>query len=358
MSDGTAPGGGSRHLIGTVAALSWRPVFAIGALVAVATVATPAPGVAATSPATGSITWKSCGGGLQCATLPVPVDWSQPGGPQVDLAIARRRARDPRHRVGALVINYGGPGDPGTESLRLSNSRVACWSPWVTGGRRAPRCSTWRWPAGSTTGCWPRTRRPTRRTSCPASTTARTDRSTWCKRASTSKARGSPRSAPGTPPGISRRSAARSASRSSRSSATRTGRCSGRCTPSCTRTGRGRWCSTVRSTCRPPPRVSCGTTPPGSSRPSVRSSATVPPGRAVRSMSMVTRAPRSSGCASNSRVACWSPWVTGGRRAPRCSTWRWPAGSTTGPTGGRSSPRPSPPRPAGREVAWRRSPTR
>jgi pimeloyl-ACP methyl ester carboxylesterase len=103
--------------------LSWRPFVAIGALVAVATVAFPAPGAAGATP-TGALAWKGCGDGLQCATLSVPVDWSQPAGPQVALAVARRAAKDQRHRLGSLVINYGGPGDPGTQSLRLGSGDV------------------------------------------------------------------------------------------------------------------------------------------------------------------------------------------------------------------------------------------
>jgi pimeloyl-ACP methyl ester carboxylesterase len=103
--------------------LSWRPFVAIGALVAVATVAFPAPGAAGATP-TGALAWKGCGDGLQCATLSVPVDWSQPAGPQVALAVARRAAKDQRHRLGSLVINYGGPGDPGTQSLRLASGDV------------------------------------------------------------------------------------------------------------------------------------------------------------------------------------------------------------------------------------------
>jgi pimeloyl-ACP methyl ester carboxylesterase len=105
--------------------LSWRSLVAIGALVAVAAVAVPAPGAGAAGPAPkGSLAWKSCGGGLQCATLSVPVDWSQPSGPQVALAVARRPAADQQHRLGSLVINYGGPGDPGTQSLREGSGDV------------------------------------------------------------------------------------------------------------------------------------------------------------------------------------------------------------------------------------------
>jgi pimeloyl-ACP methyl ester carboxylesterase len=93
---------------------------AIGAVVAVATlvsslVAAPASAATPRSPA---LHWRSCGGGYQCATLSVPVDWSRPGGPHVALAVARHPAEDPAERLGSLVVNFGGPGDPGAESLR------------------------------------------------------------------------------------------------------------------------------------------------------------------------------------------------------------------------------------------------
>lgn len=102
--------------------MSRRLALLIVALVAVATTAIPAPAGAAAGPRVSSIAWKGCGGGLQCATLSVPVDWAQPTGAQVALAIARRPAKDQRHRLGSLVINYGGPGDPGTQSLRQGGS--------------------------------------------------------------------------------------------------------------------------------------------------------------------------------------------------------------------------------------------
>lgn len=101
--------------------MSWRPLVTIGALAAVVTLGLP---VSAGAAAADSLTWKGCGDGLQCTTLSVPVDWSQPSGPQVSLAVARLPAKDQQHRLGSLVINYGGPGDPGTESLRLGGSSV------------------------------------------------------------------------------------------------------------------------------------------------------------------------------------------------------------------------------------------
>src|SRR6516225_2680234 len=76
------------------------------------------PPAAAASPAGPGLAWKSCGGGFQCATLAVPVDWTQPAGPRVALAVSRHRASQPNERIGSLVVNFGGPGDPGAESLR------------------------------------------------------------------------------------------------------------------------------------------------------------------------------------------------------------------------------------------------
>lgn len=50
---------------------------------------------------------------MQCGTLRVPVDWKRPSGRTFGLAVARRPAADPAARIGALVINPGGPGGSG-----------------------------------------------------------------------------------------------------------------------------------------------------------------------------------------------------------------------------------------------------
>jgi pimeloyl-ACP methyl ester carboxylesterase len=42
--------------------------------------------------------------------MKVPADWANPAGPTVTLTIARRPALDPAHRIGALLVNPGGPG--------------------------------------------------------------------------------------------------------------------------------------------------------------------------------------------------------------------------------------------------------
>jgi pimeloyl-ACP methyl ester carboxylesterase len=80
--------------------------------------ATSAPARAASSElGTGLSAWKSCGKALQCAVLRVPVDYTQPEGAQVGIAVARLKATDPSHRLGSLVFNFGGPGDAGSSTL-------------------------------------------------------------------------------------------------------------------------------------------------------------------------------------------------------------------------------------------------
>jgi pimeloyl-ACP methyl ester carboxylesterase len=85
------------------------------------TLVAPHPVAASTSRAavgsSGLSSWKACGGRLHCATLTVPVDYSQPDGEQVRIAVARLRATDPDRSLGSLVLNFGGPGDAGAATL-------------------------------------------------------------------------------------------------------------------------------------------------------------------------------------------------------------------------------------------------
>ena len=67
-----------------------------------------------------SITWSDCGGGFQCGTVAVPLDYSNTRGDTIKLALIRKPATEPTHRIGALVTNPGGPGLSGVEFLRQS----------------------------------------------------------------------------------------------------------------------------------------------------------------------------------------------------------------------------------------------
>lgn len=53
----------------------------------------------------------------ECATLAVPLDHDNPGGPAIDLALIRIPATRPDQRLGSLVFNFGGPGGSGVDIL-------------------------------------------------------------------------------------------------------------------------------------------------------------------------------------------------------------------------------------------------
>ncbi|MGW1173982.1 alpha/beta fold hydrolase [Kitasatospora sp. NPDC002543] len=50
--------------------------------------------------------------GARCAEVTVPLDYGNPGGRTLTLALSRIRATDTRHRIGTLLLNDGGPGSP------------------------------------------------------------------------------------------------------------------------------------------------------------------------------------------------------------------------------------------------------
>ena len=85
------------------------------ALMATWWVAPAAPAAVAAGPA---IDWHRCGDGFQCGSLPVPVDYARPASPTIDLAVIRQPARRSRSRLGAIVVNPGGPGAPAVAYLR------------------------------------------------------------------------------------------------------------------------------------------------------------------------------------------------------------------------------------------------
>ena len=63
------------------------------------------------------VVWTPCQDGLQCGSVSVPLDYAEPDGPQIQIALARRPAADPAARIGSLVINPGGPGGSGVDDL-------------------------------------------------------------------------------------------------------------------------------------------------------------------------------------------------------------------------------------------------
>jgi pimeloyl-ACP methyl ester carboxylesterase len=51
--------------------------------------------------------------GAQCADVVVPLDYANPAGRTISVAISRLPASDTAYRIGTLVIGAGGPGEPG-----------------------------------------------------------------------------------------------------------------------------------------------------------------------------------------------------------------------------------------------------
>jgi pimeloyl-ACP methyl ester carboxylesterase len=77
--------------------------------------ATPQAGAVAPAAPVPDLQSSLAGTGLQCAAVPVPLDYADPDGPRIEIGIARLPARDPARRIGNLFVNPGGPGASGVE---------------------------------------------------------------------------------------------------------------------------------------------------------------------------------------------------------------------------------------------------
>ncbi|SEO79033.1 alpha/beta hydrolase [Amycolatopsis saalfeldensis] len=101
------------------AALAAAAVMASVAAVTAAVAANAEPA----GPPQAPVAWGACPKGtdpaLQCATLPVPLDYRHPEGRKIDLAISRLPSKDPAKRRGALLTDPGGPGLPGQLAVPL-----------------------------------------------------------------------------------------------------------------------------------------------------------------------------------------------------------------------------------------------
>ena len=62
-----------------------------------------------------TLSWKTCHKDFQCATLKVPIDYTNKTAGTFDIAVIRYRDASQRNRLGSLVINPGGPGVSGVE---------------------------------------------------------------------------------------------------------------------------------------------------------------------------------------------------------------------------------------------------
>ncbi|MEU9124392.1 alpha/beta hydrolase [Streptomyces sp. NPDC048506] len=113
--------------------------------------------------------WRPCvqGGRFDCATARVPLDYGNPRGRTIDLAVVKRKATGPGRRIGTLFFNPGGPGGPGTVQMpqeigvfpREVRERfdIVSWDPRGVGNSTAVNCFTRRadadaWDAGKPAG--------------------------------------------------------------------------------------------------------------------------------------------------------------------------------------------------------------
>ncbi|MET2715227.1 alpha/beta fold hydrolase [Streptomyces harbinensis] len=93
--------------------------------------------------------------GIECAPLTVPLDYTDPGGETLTLALSRIRATDPDRRTGVLLSNPGGPGGSGLAMPLLLQEFMGeaagrfdliGFDPRLTGASTPLDC---RWPVGS-----------------------------------------------------------------------------------------------------------------------------------------------------------------------------------------------------------------
>jgi pimeloyl-ACP methyl ester carboxylesterase len=69
------------------------------------------------------VDWTDCKGGFECARVVVPVDYADPDGPTLRVAVNRLPASG--DRTGALFVNPGGPGVSGLSYARSASSIVS-----------------------------------------------------------------------------------------------------------------------------------------------------------------------------------------------------------------------------------------
>ena len=94
--------------------------------------------------------WERCGSGNQCATITVPLDYSNPSGQTIELRARKVPARSRTGKIGTLFINPGGPGASGQDLAAtagfslgaplLRKFDVIGWDPRGVGDSTPVRC--------------------------------------------------------------------------------------------------------------------------------------------------------------------------------------------------------------------------
>src|SRR5688500_5633573 len=106
-------------------ALTVAAVAACDATAAEGPTSQDAPPVVAEAAATPRITWGTCPAlaegasrdpRLTCGTVKVPLDYRDPGGEKIEVAVSKLPAAKSRDRRGVLLLNPGGPALPGLDA--------------------------------------------------------------------------------------------------------------------------------------------------------------------------------------------------------------------------------------------------
>jgi pimeloyl-ACP methyl ester carboxylesterase len=69
------------------------------------------------------IEWTDCSNSLatlECGWLTAPVSYDDPRGPVFEIPVVRAPALDPERRIGALIMNPGGPGGSGVDLVKVA----------------------------------------------------------------------------------------------------------------------------------------------------------------------------------------------------------------------------------------------
>ena len=115
------------------AAVALAGCGASGHAAAPAASATSAPIVAPAGPPPATLAgyyaqklrWVACDKVFQCTRLLVPFDYSRPAGRRFSLPVIKLPASDPAQRIGALLVNPGGPGGSGVSYALQARSEIA-----------------------------------------------------------------------------------------------------------------------------------------------------------------------------------------------------------------------------------------
>jgi pimeloyl-ACP methyl ester carboxylesterase len=110
---------------------------------------TTVPATTGSTPTPSLIQWKKCGQRIDCATVAVPLDYTNPGnGEVINLNVKRRTASG--SSLGPLLVNPGGPGVPGTvmvdqaqdyfDPKLLDRFDLIAWDPRGTGDSEGMKC--------------------------------------------------------------------------------------------------------------------------------------------------------------------------------------------------------------------------